>query len=98
MTKYYVQIYRHTFATEDEDTWVDISSLELQPDIAQELVESGIVEIRQGQLPACQVVLVQKILRLQQNLGVNLTGGAIILDLLEQMDKLQNEIESLKRR
>lgn len=98
LKKYYMQIYRHTLSAGEEDEWVNISSLEVHPDLAQQLAELGILEIRGDCLPACQVVRIQKLMRLRSNLGVNLHGAAIIIDLLERIEMLQDEIDRLKRR
>jgi len=97
MKKFYLQIYRHTPSINDEDSWVDVNSLGIHPDMAQLLADLGIVENRQGSVPARQVRRVQKIIRLRRGLGVNLPGAVIILDLLERIEKMQ-EIDRLKRR
>ncbi|TLN27708.1 hypothetical protein FDZ74_01195, partial [bacterium] len=80
MQKYYLQIYRHSLFPGEEETWVDIKTLEIHPEVAGRLAELGIVEIRRGQVPALQVSRVRKLMRLRRNLGVNLVGAAIILD------------------
>ena len=98
MTKYYMQIYYHTPSTAEEDVWVEVDRLGLHPDTAQQLADLGIIEIRQGYMPSRQVPRLQKLLRLRTNLGVNLPGAVIILNLLEQVERLQEEVELLKRR
>lgn len=98
MDKFYIRIFRHTLSVDEEDTWIDIAELDIHPEIMYKLAELGIVEVRRGQIPACQVMRAHKILRLRRDLGVNLPGAAIILDLLEQVEELRDEIERLKRR
>lgn len=98
MKKFYLQIYRHTLITAEEDAWVDAESLGLHPDTALGLAELGILDIRMGKVRASQAQRVQKLQRLRSGLGVNLPGAAIILDLLERLENLQDEIERLKRR
>lgn len=98
VVKYYIQMYCHNLSTGDEEAWVDLGSLEIHPDLVQQLAEFGIVETRRGLIPAGEVARVQKLLRLRRNLGVNLPGAAIILELLERIEQLQDEIERLKRR
>jgi MerR family transcriptional regulator/heat shock protein HspR len=98
VTKYYLQVYYHTPSTSEEEVWVDVNTLGLHPDTAQQLADLGIIEIRQGYISARQVKRLQKLLRLRSNLGVNLPGAAIILNLLEQVERLQEEVEQLKRR
>jgi len=97
LKKYYLQIYRHTLSAGNEDEWVDINSLEVHPDLAQQLAELGILEIQGECIPSCQVARIQKLIRLRSNFGVNLHGAAIIIDLLERVEMLQDEIDRLKR-
>jgi len=96
--KYYLQIYRHTLPLGEEDGWIDVNTLEIHPELAERLSELGIIEVRQGYIRARQVRRVQKLMRLRRSLGVNLPGAAIILDLLERLETLEDEIEKLKRR
>jgi len=98
LKKFYLQIYRHTPSADGEDNWVDAVSLGIHPDMAQLLADLGIVESRLGYVPANQVRRVQKILRLRRSLGVNLPGAVIITELLERIEKMQDEIDRLKRR
>ncbi|MDI9448703.1 MAG: chaperone modulator CbpM [Pelotomaculaceae bacterium] len=96
--KYYIQIYRHTLPTAEDSEWVELESLEIHPDIVQQLVEWGIVEIRGSHVHFRQAVRLQKLMRLRRKLGVNLPGAAIIVDLLERIETLQDEIDRLKKR
>lgn len=96
--KYYIQIYRHTLPTAENSEWVELESLEIHPDIVQQLVEWGIVEIRGSHVHFRQAVRLQKLMRLRRKLGVNLPGAAIIVDLLERIETLQDEIDRLKKR
>lgn len=98
MKKFYLQVYRHTLISGEEEAWVDAVSLGIHPETALRLADLGIVEVRLGRIPASQARRVQKLMRLRRNLGVNLPGAAIILDLLERVERLQDEIERLKRR
>lgn len=100
MKKFYLQMYRHTLSlsTGEEEAWVDIDSLGIHPDMAQLLAELGIVEIYLGRVPARQAERLRKFLRLRRNLGVNMPGAAIILELLDRIENLQDQIEQLKRR
>jgi MerR family transcriptional regulator/heat shock protein HspR len=102
MKKYFIQIYSHTpsieIEMEDDDNWVDVASLGIHPDIAGYLAEIGLVDFHRGHIPAHQAPRLQKLLRLRSNLGVNLPGAAIIVDLLDRMEELQEELERLRRR
>ncbi len=93
--KYYLQVYHHSLSTGPEGEWVDISSLEIHPEIAERLAELGIVEIRENYIQSCQATRVRKLMRLRYSLGVNVHAAAIIMDLLERIEKLQDEIERL---
>ena len=96
--KYYLQVYCHALSTADEEAWVDPESLGLHPETALRLAEMGILEVRLGKVAARQAGRALKLLRLRRGLGVNLPGAAIILDLLERVESLQEEINRLKRR
>lgn len=98
MKKYYLQIYRHTPATGEEDGWVDLNSLPIHPELALRLAEFGVVEVRQGHVRLSHASRLLKLQRLRANLSVNLSGAAIILDLLERIEALQEEVDRLKRR
>ncbi|MCG3160890.1 MAG: Chaperone modulatory protein CbpM [Acidobacteria bacterium] len=72
----------------------------LHPDLIERFVEYGLIE--PAQLADAQmlfdiecVLRLRKIERLRRDLGVNTTGAAVILDLLDRMITLQRENESL---
>jgi MerR family transcriptional regulator/heat shock protein HspR len=46
--------------------------------------------------PASTVYRLQRIVHLRQDLGVNLAGVAVILQMSEHMEALQKEVESLR--
>lgn len=98
LNKFYMEIYRHALPTDEEDVWMSIDSLDAHPDIIQALADLGIVEVRRGYMPAGHAVRVGKLFRLRRGLGVNLPGAAVILDLLERVEMLEEEIARLKRR
>jgi hypothetical protein len=67
----------------------------------EQLVEFGIIE---GHTPGAatysgEVTLrVQRCVRLQRDLGVNLEGAAVIVELLERIEALEHELRGLRRR
>ena len=68
-----------------------------------ELVEEGVLEpLRPGgpqwRFAATSVVRVQKAHRLQRDLGVNLPGVALALQLLERIDALEARLRSTSER
>ncbi|AGL02738.1 chaperone modulator CbpM [Desulfoscipio gibsoniae] len=96
MQHFYLQIYRHALFAGDEDAWVNLSNLGIHPDMLQQLAEFGVIEVRRGRVPVQQAQRLHRMLRLRQNLGVNLHGAVIIMDLLERIEQLEDEIERLK--
>jgi len=67
-----------------------------------ELVDEGILEPggndpREWRFSGSSLQRARVALRLQQDLEVNLSGAALILDLLEQMEQLQNRLRLLER-
>lgn len=67
----------------------------------QELVELGVIETypEAGMAFSCEVTLrVGRFVRLQRDLGVNLEGAAVIVELLDRVDALERELTSLRRR
>lgn len=86
-----VRIYYHGGFNEG----ISINEVEFHPEMLQLLVELGIIEIYEGMITPEQLKRVYQVFRLKNNLGVNLTGAAIILDLLERIETLQEEIEKL---
>ena len=98
MKKYYLELYRHQLPLSEDEVLIDLESLGVHPEILELLAEFGVVELRQGHIRADQAARAEKIMRLRRNLGVNLPGAAIILELLERIEQLQDQVEHLKRR
>jgi chaperone modulatory protein CbpM len=86
----------------DEDT--DITVVELcelccidRPTVEQ-LIAEGILEPRYGkdssdaQLPYSSVRITSIVVRLQRDLGVNLAGAALAIDLLQHIDELRAQL------
>jgi len=65
-----------------------------------ELVQEGIVEPlpaqgTQWRFSAASIVRVQKARRLQRDLGVNLSGTALVLDLLDRIEALEARLRGI---
>ncbi|MCL6448599.1 MAG: chaperone modulator CbpM [Armatimonadetes bacterium] len=88
-----LRIYYHG----GEQEKINIRALEFHPEMLQTLSELGIIEIQEDCLTPDQLQRIYKLLRLKNCLGVNLPGAAIILELLDRIEKLQGEIEKLQR-
>ena len=74
----------------------------LHPALIERFVEYGLIEPaeRAGAhmlFDVDCVTRVSKIERLRRHLGANLASVGVILDLLDQVDRLQQEIERLRR-
>lgn len=66
------------------------------------LVEESIIEPQGDEIcvwrfSGASLVRVRSALRLQRDLGVNLAGIALALDLMEELDALRTELEVRKR-
>lgn len=83
---------------ENSEEMLPLSSLDFHPDLLIHLAELGIITLQQNMISISDLRRVNKILRLKSLLGVNLTGAAIILDLLDRIETLEAEIQSLKWR
>jgi len=72
----------------------------LHPDLINRFVDLGLIE------PATQrpeplftdetIQRIGRILRLRRDMGVNLASAGIILDLLDQIEKLRKELDTLR--
>jgi hypothetical protein len=72
----------------------------IRPTMLTRLVELGLVEpVAPGgaEFPAASVRRLRRMLRLRAELGVNLTGAAIIVDLLERLEQLEAELDRARR-
>lgn len=71
--------------------------LELHPEMVELLNEMGIIELQGETIHPEDIRRVNKILRLRKFFGLNLTGAAIVVDLLGQIEDMQDEIENLRK-
>jgi MerR family transcriptional regulator/heat shock protein HspR len=71
---------------------------DMHPALVERYVECGLIEpsAREGELEffeAAAVPRLKMIGRLREQLGINVAGIAVILDLLERITALQNEMQ-----
>ena len=71
-------------------------------DYVIELVEEGVIqpygeEVTQWHFPGLSIQRTRKARRLQADLGINLAGVAVILQLLDEVDYLRLRIKDLER-
>ena len=84
----------------EEITLADLSrTCRVHAEWVMELVEEGVIEPRgpgrpQWRFAATTVVRVEKARRLQDDLGVNLPGVALALQLLDRIDALESRLRS----
>lgn len=80
----------------DSGERVSLCSLELDPRVIDLFERHGIIEAEGEMISAVEVLRIKKVLRLKKFFGVNLAGAAIIVDLLERLEKMQEKIERLQ--
>ncbi len=100
MSEYYIKIHKSSYNDIPENDQYDrvmINELPFQPLILERLAALGIIDIQKSMIPAYQIGRVAKILRLRQFLRVNLSGAAVICELLDRLEEQEDEIERLKK-
>ncbi len=75
-----------------------IRTLELRPAEIERFQTLGMIELEEDRISLRDVRRIRKALRLRRSLGVNLTGAAVILELLERIETLEDELRSLEKR
>lgn len=94
-------LWRHEHALWTLEELAD--SAGLHPKVVEMLVRSGLIEpsatvgFRPLFAPATEERL-RRIMRLRRDLGVNLAGAAVILEMREHLQNVQIELERLRRR
>ncbi len=90
----------------DETTWLAFGefceSLHVERDWVAELVEAGILEPRgatpeQWSFPGSALPRARTAARLVHDLGVNVAGVALVLELLEERSRLEQRLRLLER-
>jgi len=93
------------------DTWVTCSFTELcqrsnlDSDFVVQCVEVGIADPQgssnspvEWSFTSNAAIRIQKAYRLQRDLEIDLNGLAVVLDLLDEVETLQGELTSLRKR
>lgn len=90
----------------DESAWLEIGEfctyLRVDRHWVMELVDAGVIEPRgpapeAWSFPASALVRARATARLVNDLGVNLAGVAVILDLIEERARLERRLDELER-
>jgi len=89
-----VRIHCHTEAGEN----ITEFRMEYHPGVLELYKELGIIDIDQDTIHYEDLRRLKKILRLKKNIGVNTVGAAIIVDLMEKIENMQDEIERLRKK
>jgi chaperone modulatory protein CbpM len=87
------------FNEQTEITVVELCELcSVRPETIDELIAEGILEPRAAgttpRLPYSSVRITSTVVRLQRDLGVNLAGAALALELLEKIDRLRAQLRT----
>ena len=89
----------------DEQTTLTLAELcrcfAVEAELIEDLVEQGILEPagRRGRhwcFPASSLRRTRITLHLQRDLGVNLAGAALVLDLLERIEELDTRLRAMR--
>jgi MerR family transcriptional regulator, heat shock protein HspR len=91
VTRYDLQVYRHGYGLGCEDDWILMVSLPFSPSLLERLSAIGAIEIKGGMLTSEDAEKVGRILRLRRSLGVNLSGAAIITELMDRLEEKEQE-------
>ncbi len=86
----------HFYCYVDSDEKLPLCSLGLDPRVIELFVRNGIIEVEEETIHAGELLRIKKILRLKKFFRVNLSGAAIIVDLLERLENMQTEIDQLR--
>jgi chaperone modulatory protein CbpM len=92
-----------TIEPEDELTLQELcDACQRSSDFIDELIEYGAIQprgfsIATWRFDAKQLQRIQRMLRLQEDLEVNLAGAVLAVDLMEKIDALETEVEILKK-
>ena len=87
---------RRFYCYVDREEKLPVCNLELDPRVVELFVRNGIIEVEEEQIHVLEVLRIKKIMRLKKHFGVNLTGAAIIVDLLERLENMQSELDRLQ--
>lgn len=75
----------------------------MHPDLVARYIDYGLIEparsiAGEALFEARDVARLRTIQRLRSDLGVSLPGAAVIMDLLDRIERMQREIEGLRKR
>jgi len=91
VTRYALQAYHLGDELRCEEDWILMVSLPFSPSLLERLSAIGAIELKNGMLTCEDADKVGRILRLRRSLGVNLSGAAIITELMDRLEKRESE-------
>ena len=94
MRKYYLQIVYQDLVPESQTPRILIDDLPFQPLMLERLAALGVIEPKDSSLTPEEVDRVSQILRIRQSFGVNISGAAIIVDLLDRMEEREELLKN----
>ncbi|HUW66076.1 MAG TPA: chaperone modulator CbpM [Spirochaetia bacterium] len=94
--KFYIKFCQRTFSPAEE-IWLPVDREKISPLTLQKLVQMGCVDIQEGTVRVEHLHNILRMTRLRRHLGVNLTGAAVIMEMLGRLEELQRENERLRR-
>ena len=83
-------------------SFIDVcQKCEISEDVLLEMIEQGLFNHQARHSKSIQVdhkslVRIQSARRLQQDLGINLPGAVLVLELLDELEQIQNELNILQ--
>lgn len=89
-----MSIYR-VFCHDDGEP-MPLSQINIHPEYLQLLAELGIIEIRDHRIDRQHLRRMSRIMRIRQRLRVNVHAAAIIVELLERIESLEDENERMR--
>lgn len=89
-----MSIYRVFYHDDGEP--MPLSQIDIHPEYLQLLAELGIIEIRDHRIDRQHLRRMSRIMRIRQRLRVNVNAAAIIVELLERIESLEDENERLR--
>ncbi len=99
MKKYQLEIYCiEAEICESHSIWVDLDNVELPGEMLLKMADLGIIDIKERQVRADHIGRAYKALRLHRSLGVNFNGAAVILDLLDRIEEMNEKLKQLQGR
>lgn len=95
MRKYCLQLYQRDTESCEEEYRIFIDDLPFQPPFLERLADIGVIDLKNRMISQKEAEKVNKIIRLRNSFGVNLSGAAIIIELMDRLEEMEEE---LKRR